>query len=103
MGHDCDVAESAAEALRLTAAANFDLILCDYRLATETADLFVDGLASAAPALIERVVIATGATTDTGVIELTERYQLKLIAKPYGVDDIARVIAEVTSGSASPA
>jgi signal transduction histidine kinase/ActR/RegA family two-component response regulator/transcriptional regulator with GAF, ATPase, and Fis domain len=103
MGHDCAVAESAAEALRLTAAANFDLILCDYRLATETADLFVDGLASATPALIERVVIATGATTDTGVIELTERYQLKLIAKPYGVDDIARVIAEVTSGSVSPA
>ncbi len=99
MGHDCDVADSATRALGLTAAGHYDLILCDYRLATETADIFVEGLASVTPDLLGRVVIATGATTDSGVVELTERYQLRLIAKPYGVDDIARAISEVTAGS----
>ncbi len=92
MGHECDVAENSAAALDLAQRADFDVVLCDYRLATETANDVVQGFERVAPALVNRVVIATGATTDPGVVELTERYGLKLIAKPYGVDDLAAVI-----------
>lgn len=92
MGHECDVAENSAAALDLAQRNDFDVVLCDYRLATETANDVVRGFEQVAPELVNRVVIATGATTDPGVVELTERYGLKLIAKPYGAEDLAAVI-----------
>jgi ActR/RegA family two-component response regulator len=52
------------------------------------------GLEARLPHLIPRAIIATGATTDAGVVALVERYGLELLAKPYGVDDIARILRE---------
>jgi signal transduction histidine kinase len=92
MGHVCDVAENSAAAIDLAQRNEFDVVLCDYRLASETANDVVAGFERVAPQLVQRVVIATGATTDAGVVELTERYGLKLIAKPYGAEDLAAVI-----------
>lgn len=92
MGHDCTVAGTATEAIDRASADAPDLILCDYRLAAETADEVVNGIAERAPGLVGRIVIATGATTDAGVVRLTERFGLRLIAKPYGFDEIARLI-----------
>jgi two-component system response regulator HydG len=103
MGHECDTADNAAETLRAVADRSYDLILCDYRLATETADAVVETLARIDPNLITKVVIATGATTDPGVIELTQRHQMRLIAKPYGVEEIAEVLACIEHQSSSAA
>ena len=94
MGHVCSVATDSATALALASADDFDLVLCDYRLASETADAVIGGFAEHAPHLIARTVIATGATTDTGVVDLIARYGLQLISKPYGGAEIASVIAE---------
>ncbi len=119
LGHDCETAASASAALDYIAAASgshsggagtsavqlpgdedsrgpqhgFDLIVCDYRLGTETADDVIEGIRKIAPELLSRVVIATGATTDAGVQNICERYDLQLIAKPYGSAEIARVLA----------
>jgi CheY-like chemotaxis protein len=93
MGHDCVVAESSGIALALAAETEFDLILCDYRLSAETADDVVEGLLELNPALLPRVVIATGATTDPGVLALTAMHHLRLLAKPYGYDDIESLLA----------
>jgi DNA-binding NtrC family response regulator len=103
MGHECEVAESAAAGLALATSQDFDLILCDYRLATETAADVVEGLARVAPHLIERMVIATGATTDAGVVELTESHGIKLVGKPYGVEELAAIIAEARARAAARA
>ena len=100
MGHDCVVAESSATALALAAETEFDLILCDYRLYAETADDVIQGLRDLNPALLPRVVIATGATTDPGVVALIATHQLRLLAKPYGYDDIAALIALIPNSSA---
>jgi DNA-binding NtrC family response regulator len=92
MGHECATAENSAVALELAEEGDFDIVLCDYRLATETADAVVAGFERVAPHLIERTIIATGATTDSGVVELTRRYNLPLMAKPYGVDELTAII-----------
>lgn len=94
LGHHCDTADNAGSALQLAGAGDFDLVLCDYRLATETADQVLEGFARVAPQLIPRTVIATGATTDPGVLRLVEQYGLKLVAKPYGVEELSRIIEE---------
>ncbi|HMO52900.1 MAG TPA: response regulator, partial [Tepidiformaceae bacterium] len=54
LGHECDTAESSAAAIELAKSKDFDLVLCDYRLATETADRVIAGFSEVAPALIER-------------------------------------------------
>ncbi len=92
MGHECSIAESSAGAFELARGNDFDVVLCDYRLAGETADAVVAGFEQFAPQLVGRTVIATGATTDPGVVSLTQRYNLKLIAKPYGVEDLAALL-----------
>ena len=99
MGHDCDVAGDSATALRLALAneAPFDLILCDYRLVSDTADTVIDALAAARPALLSRVVIATGAASDAGVVDIVNRYHLRLLSKPYGIDEIAALLANDAS------
>jgi signal transduction histidine kinase/ActR/RegA family two-component response regulator len=94
LGHECETAGNADAALELVDGADFDVVLCDYRLATETADRVLEGFARLAPQLIPRTVIATGATTDPGVLQIVERYGLKLLAKPYGVDELSKIIRE---------
>lgn len=98
LGHVCETAENTEAALGIAGGQDFDVVLCDYRLATETADQVLQGFARVAPQLIPRTVIATGATTDPGVLRLVEEYGLKLVAKPYGVEEIAQIIAESRAG-----
>lgn len=97
MGYECSTAENSAEASELAAANAYDVVLCDYRLGSETADDVVSQFERVAPGLIPRIVIATGATTDAGVVELTERYGLRLMAKPYGAEELAGMIARVAA------
>uniref|UniRef100_UPI002ADE39E8 hybrid sensor histidine kinase/response regulator n=1 Tax=Tepidiforma sp. TaxID=2682230 RepID=UPI002ADE39E8 len=94
LGHRCLDAENSAGALALAAEHEPDIILCDYRLATETADAIFAGLEQRLPHLLERVVLATGATSDAGVARLTERFRVRLLAKPYGLEDLESVIRE---------
>ena len=94
LGHECETAENTKEALEVAGLRDFDVVLCDYRLATETADRVLEGFARIAPQLIPRTVIATGATTDSGVLQLVERYGLRLVAKPYGVEELSKIIEE---------
>lgn len=96
LGHDCVVADGARAALAVENIEAFDLILCDYRLATETADIVVGSIAEHRPQVLPRVVIATGATTDSGVLELTRRFNLRLLAKPYGIDDIEELMGRAS-------
>ncbi|HML97042.1 MAG TPA: GAF domain-containing protein [Tepidiformaceae bacterium] len=98
LGHVCETAGDTAAALEIAATRDFDMVLCDYRLAAETADQVLQGFARVAPHLIPRTIIATGATTDAGVLRLVEEYGLKLVAKPYGVEELARMIEESRAG-----
>jgi len=101
MGFSCEVADTSAAALARVASEQFDLVLCDYRFRGETADAVLAGFARVAPDLIARTVIATGATNDTGVAALVERYGLRLIAKPYGSEEIRAALAAVRAAQGS--
>ncbi|PFG73179.1 GAF domain-containing protein [Tepidiforma thermophila] len=94
LGHRCLEAEKSARALELAAQADPDIVLCDYRLATETADAVFAGFEAQLPHLIPRTILATGATTDAGVAALIERYGVELLPKPYGIEDISRILRE---------
>lgn len=93
LGHSCSVAQDSATALALASAEDFDMVLCDYRLASESADAVLAGFVEHAPHLIERTVVATGAANDVAVLDLVARFGLRLIAKPYGSEEIAAEIA----------
>jgi CheY-like chemotaxis protein len=97
LGHACDTAGTAADAAELAAAINYDLVICDYRLAGETADDVVAALEAVAPQLLPRTVVATGATADPSVIELVALHGLHLIAKPYGKSEIEALLRNAAS------
>jgi signal transduction histidine kinase/CheY-like chemotaxis protein len=101
MGHECDVAEGSADALELARQHDYELVICDYRLAGETGDAVVEGLARVAPQLVPRTAIATGATTEGRVVELIGMYGLRLIAKPYGRPQLAELLAAVRAGDSA--
>lgn len=93
LGHSCEIAATAAEAAALARTIAFDLCLCDFRLAAETAADVVAALLEAAPALVPRTIIATGAANDPDVVAIRERYQLRLVAKPYGVEELVAMLS----------
>lgn len=95
LGHQCEVASSVSEALAATAVTEFDLVICDYRLGGETATQFVDRLPETSRAkVLRRLVIATGATTDLGVSQLLETHNLKLLPKPYGLEQLSSILSD---------
>ena len=93
LGHDCETVGTSAEVAEVVATRDFDLVLCDYRLATETADEVLATLDAKAAQLIHRTVLATGAMTDSGVMALRERYGLSVVAKPYGIEELRQILA----------
>jgi DNA-binding NtrC family response regulator len=92
LGHQCDVAEGVADATELAARYEYDLVLCDYRIAAAVADDVVEALVEVAPSLIARTVIATGAISDSGVDDLAGRFGLRVLGKPYGMEEIAGLL-----------
>lgn len=95
IGHQCATAGSAQEAIAMARRESFDVILCDFRLGPESAEMVVRRFADEAPHLVPRTVIATGATTEPGVLELAAEYNLPLIAKPYGMNELREAIDTV--------
>jgi signal transduction histidine kinase/CheY-like chemotaxis protein len=93
LGHDVVTAANVDEALGAVCRTDFDSIICDYRLGSETATQFVDRLpAERAGSITETMIIATGATTDSGVSKLVERCGLRLLPKPFGLEQLRAVL-----------
>ncbi|MFN8508601.1 MAG: GAF domain-containing protein [Dehalococcoidia bacterium] len=99
MGHRCVTAPDSAAAAAAAAAEDFDVVLCDFRLCAETAADVVRALKEVRPRLLSRMVIATGATTEPGVEALRREYALRVLAKPYGLRDIAALAAEAAEAA----
>jgi DNA-binding NtrC family response regulator len=100
LGHECEVAENSVAVSRLVSEGWFDVILCDYRLHGETAHAVVAAIATVAPKMVSRVVITSGATTDSDVVALADQYGLTLISKPYGSHELASAIDLVVTRQA---
>lgn len=88
LGHRCWPAGTVDEAVALARSQPFDVVICDYRLGTATAADVVRAFQQEAPALVPRVIIATGATTDRGVADLSREFGFPILAKPYGIPDV---------------
>ncbi|MDZ7728708.1 MAG: response regulator [Dehalococcoidia bacterium] len=92
MGHECDIAADADDAIAALSEHRYDLVLCDYRLASAQADDVVEAIAAIDPWQVRQVVIATGAAGDDGVRKLAERYGLELLPKPYGAEELGQLL-----------
>lgn len=99
MGHRCVIAADSASAAVAAESQDFDVVLCDFRLCAETAADVVEALKRVRPTLLSRMVIATGATTEPGVEALRREHALRVLAKPYGLRDIAALAAEAAEAA----
>ncbi len=94
LGHRCSVADGPAAAAALVASDSFDIVLCDYRLAGASGDDVLETFVEVAPWLVDRTIIATGAASDAGVQQLSQRFGLPVLPKPYGTDELAALFEE---------
>jgi len=96
-GHECSVADGPDTATALANSDDFDLVLCDYRLAASSADAVLERFRDVRPQLVARTVIATGAASDTGVQELVRRHGLRVLPKPYGAEELGELLSDVAA------
>lgn len=96
-GHECSVADGPETATALADSDDFDLVLCDYRLAASSADAVLERFREVRPQLIGRTVIATGAASDVGVQELVRRHGLRVLPKPYGAEELGDLLSQVAA------
>ena len=99
MGHQCEAAANVAEAVELTQSQKFDLIICDYRLGSETARDVVVALQASAPSQISSLVLASGDSSGPDVAGLASEHGLGIISKPFGRAELDEMIASLPTGS----
>jgi CheY-like chemotaxis protein len=97
LGRDYEVTAttSAKEALRqLGARETFDLILCDMMMPEMTGAEVHARLALVAPELLARVVFITGGTFTPGADAFVAQPGIRVLAKPFNLDDLRAVARE---------
>jgi two-component system, NtrC family, response regulator AlgB len=89
-GHEVRMAESAGEALDLLAAADFDLVLTDHRMAERTGLELLQDIRQRFPDLI--VILMTAYATVEGAVGAMKAGAYDYVTKPFSPDQLQRVL-----------
>ena len=90
---------SALEILLGPAGASYDVIISDIRLPGLTGIELHDRLAAERPALVERLILATGDAGAGPAADLASRARCPIMQKPFELSVLARVVESIRSGA----
>jgi len=104
---DVQVAHSGREALQLLGAENpFDLVLCDLMMPDGSGLDVARGIAERCPALLDRLILMTGATVDDRQEYAHGERTFPLLPKPFRLADVQKLVralwAERPAGAPRP-
>jgi PAS domain S-box-containing protein len=97
-GHQVDVAANGKEALLRLETAGYDVVLSDLRMPELDGPGLHREVAERFPALVERLVFVTGDSLTEETRGFFERSGAPYISKPLSIDELQRVIREVSAG-----
>ena len=96
-GHTVVLASDGSQALKRALTQPFDLIICDLRMPRLGGREMYQTLAQMHPAVAERMVFATGDTVRGDTLQFLERLGRPFLHKPFKLDELRRVLADVKS------
>jgi len=96
-GHTVVLAPDGSQALKRALTQAFDLIICDLRMPRLGGREMYQTLAQMHPSVAERIIFATGDTVRGDTLEFLERLGRPFLHKPFKLDELRRVLADVKS------
>lgn len=94
VGYHVDALASAQEALELLNSSDYHLLLVDIKMPGMDGKQFFRVLTASAPELASRVVFITGDTVREDTREFLEMARRPVLAKPFDLKDLERLVAE---------
>ena len=96
-GYNVVLASDGSQALKRALTQPFDLIICDLRMPRLGGREMYQTLAQMHPAVAGRMVFATGDTVRGDTLQFLERLGRPFLQKPFKLDELRRVLADVKS------
>lgn len=96
-GHEVVLASDGSQALKRALTQPFDLIICDLRMPRLGGREMYQTLSQMHPAVAGRMVFATGDTVRGDTLQFLERLGRPFLQKPFKLDELRRVLADVKS------
>jgi two-component system NtrC family sensor kinase len=93
-GYVVQHAADGVEALAKVAADAFDLVICDLKMPRLDGKAFYRELATAAPALVTRVIFVTGDEAGTDAEQFLQESGCRWLAKPFRLGDLLRAVRD---------
>jgi len=95
LGHKVDTAADVPEALRKTAEAEHDLVICDIKMPHGNGREVYEAVRARSPEAARRIVFSSGDGTNPDLAEFLQKTRSKMLLKPYRIEEIEKIIASV--------
>ena len=94
-GHQVETTTSSRQALEWVGARPYELIVSDMEMPGLDGIGLYRAVADRSPTLARRFIFITGSSHTPEVRAFVERTQVRLLSKPFNVDQLRRVVQEV--------
>jgi PAS domain S-box-containing protein len=101
MGYESVSAESGEQALAIVADRPVQAVLCDHQMAGMSGVAVYDAVIAARPDLRGRFVMMSGDVQNPDLAAFTASHDIKVLSKPFQLDDLRDIAAAVTGAAAS--
>jgi PAS domain S-box-containing protein len=104
IGMECDTFQEGNSALSALEQHDYDAMLIDHKMPGMMGTEFYDAAARLRPEIAGRAVFMSGDVLNPELAEFAKERGIRLLAKPFDIDAVTRVVREVISGNlAAPA
>jgi PAS domain S-box-containing protein len=101
-GMDCDAYQDGAQALEGLRHNSYDAMLIDHRMAGMSGKEFYEAATELRPELVKRAVFMSGDVLNPDLRGFATERGIRLLAKPFDIDAVTRVVREVMSEAEGP-
>jgi two-component system NtrC family sensor kinase len=98
-GYQPVVAAHGEQAIELAAGADFDAVLCDYKMVGLTGTEVYEAIVAARPGLAGRFVFMSGDTLNPDLADFAEARGIRLLAKPFDLASVGRTVREILAAA----
>ena len=96
-GHDVETATNGADALEKIRVHSYEIVFCDVRMPGLDGSGLYQQVEHSRSGLVNRWIFMTGDALGAETAAFLDRTRTLTLAKPFDLDDVRRVVAQVTA------